>query len=184
MLDLPQTYNRSLSKPKTLNYWSPSLPQRNRKIQLWKFDILWKFQYFVKINEKKQKKKLTIMPCSRMCILRNRISQNRAICEWLHMTINMLITMELAFVIQDQPRIYSDNSVVISYEDVRVYKRLLCLKLSQYSVLMRIVESGCADCNDIQFPPWDPTVWRKKKEKKNKRFSELYYISKTTSNII
>ena len=143
-------------------------------------------QYFVKINEKKQKKKLTIMPCSRMCILRNRISQNRAICEWLHMTINMLITiMELAFVIQDQPRIYSDNSVVISYEDVRVYKRLLCLKLSQYNVLMRIVESGCADCNDIQFPPRDPTVWRKKKKKKkNKRFSELYYISKTTSNII
>ena len=75
------------------------------------------------------------------------------------MTINMLITiMELAFVIQDQPRIYSDNSVVISYEDVRVYKRLLCLKLSQANVLMRIVETGCADCNDIQIPPRDPTV--------------------------
>ena len=75
------------------------------------------------------------------------------------MTINMLITiMELAFVIQDQPRVYSDNSVVISYEDVRVYKRLLCLKLSQANVLMRIVEAGCADCNDIQIPPRDPTV--------------------------
>ena len=75
------------------------------------------------------------------------------------MTINMLITiMELAFVIQDQPRVYSDNSVVISYEDVRVYKRLLCLKLSQANVLMRIVETGCADCNDIQIPPRDPTV--------------------------
>ena len=75
------------------------------------------------------------------------------------MTINMLITiMELAFVIQDQPRVYSDNSVVISYEDVRVYKRLLCLKLSQANVLMRIVETGCANCNDIQIPPRDPTV--------------------------
>ena len=146
-------------KPITLNFWSPSLPQRKQKNSAVKVRYFVIIQYFVKINEKKQKKKLTIMPCSRMCILRNRISQNRAICEWLHMTINMLITiMELAFVIQDQPRVYSDNSVVISYEDVRVYKRLLCLKLSQYSVLMRIVESGCADCNDIQFPPRDPTV--------------------------
>ena len=94
-----------------------------------------------------------------MCILRNRISQNRAICDWLHSTINMLITiMELAFVIQDQPRIYSENSEVISNVDVRVYKCLLCLKLNQYSVLMRIVESGCADCNNVQIPPRDPTV--------------------------
>ena len=153
MPDLPQTFNRSLSKPKTLNYWSPSLPQQNKKLSCEKFII------FVKIKKKQKKKKQKIMPCSRMCILRNRISQNRTVCEWLNMTINMLLTiMELSFVIQDEPRVYSENSVVISYEDVRVYKRLLCLKLSQANVLMRIVESGCADCNDIQIPPRDPTV--------------------------
>ena len=134
---------------------------------------------------KNTKRKNTIMPpCSRMCILRNRISQNRAICDWLHSTINMLITiMELAFVIQDQPRIYSENSEVIGDVDVRVYKCLLCLKLNQHSVLMRIVESGCADCNNVQIPPRDPTMWRKKKEKRIKRFWFMC-ISNTISNII
>ena len=66
--------------------------------------------------------------------------------------------MELAFVIQDQPRIYSENSEAIGDVDIRVYKCLLCLKLNQHSVLMKIVESGCADCNNVQIPPRDPTV--------------------------
>ena len=99
------------------------------------------------------------MVCSRMCILRNRLSQNRTVCEWLNMTINMLLTIiELSFVIQDEPRVYHENSAVVNYEDVRVYRRLLCLKLHQANHLMRLVETGCANCRDIQIPPRDPTV--------------------------
>ena len=52
MPDLPQTFNRSLSKPKTLNYWSPSLPQQNKKLSCEKFNI------FVKIKKKQKEKEV------------------------------------------------------------------------------------------------------------------------------
>ena len=54
------------------------------------------------------------MVCSRLCILRNRLSQNRIVCEWLNMTISMLLSViELSFVIQDEPRVYHENSAVV-----------------------------------------------------------------------
>ena len=70
----------------------------------------------------------------------------------------LLSVIELSFAIQDEPRVYHENSAVVNYEDVVVYRRLLCLKLRQMNQLMMLVETGCNTCRNIQIPPRDPTV--------------------------
>jgi hypothetical protein len=99
------------------------------------------------------------MICSRLCILRNRLSQCRLVCEWLNMTITMLLSViELSFAIQDEPRVYHENSAVVDNENVIIFRRLLCLKLRQMNQLVMLVETGCNTCRNIQIPPRDPTV--------------------------
>ena len=99
------------------------------------------------------------MICSRLCILRNRLSQCRLVCEWLNMTITMLLSViELSFAIQDEPRVYHENSAVVDNENVIIFRRLLCLKLRQMNQLVMLVEAGCNTCRSMQIPPRDPTV--------------------------
>ena len=84
------------------------------------------------------------MVCSRFCIYRNRLSHCRIICEWLNLTITMLIcVMELSYAIQDVPRVYNTGSVEIMEESVSIFRRLLCFKIRQMQRLVELIEVGC-----------------------------------------
>ena len=99
------------------------------------------------------------MICSQFCIFRNRLSQCRLVCEWLNMTITMLISViELSYAIQDKPRVYHARSAIVDNENVIIFKRLLCFKVHQMQQLVDLVEAGCNTCTSIQTPPRDPTV--------------------------
>ena len=101
------------------------------------------------------------MVCSRICIHRNRLVQCRIICEWLNLTITMLICiMELSHAIQDVPRLYNMNTsnVEITEESVSIFRRLLCYKVRQLQRLVELVEVGCQFCTRTQAPPQDPSA--------------------------
>ena len=99
------------------------------------------------------------MICSRFCIFRNRLSQCRLVCEWLNMTITMLISViELSYAIQDEPRVYHERSAIVDNENVIIFRRLLCFKLRQMNQLVVLVEAGCNTCRSMQIPPRDPTL--------------------------